>query len=239
MSTFKWIAIFAIASAIVNLTGIYMVYKSKEWVYRFKNYLLCFAAGILISTPLLIALPHSMKHNEHAGIFALSGFIFMLIVNKFINENIDEKEVAFGLTGAVAIGFHSFVDGVIYTITFSASTIIGILSATGLVAHEFAEGLITYTFLSAGGFSPKKAALYAFIVAGLTTPIGAFIVYPFVSILDKSIIQLLTAFVGGMLIYFSASHLIPQANEDKHKHSIFAFLLGLFFAIILSIIHKH
>ncbi len=239
MSTFEWIAFFAIASAMVNGTGIYMVYKAKDLVYKFKNYFLCFAAGVLISAPLLIALPHAMEGNENAGAFALAGFLFMLIMNKFINENTDKKEMAFGLTGAIAIGFHSFVDGVIYTITFSASTIIGILSATGLVAHEFAEGVITYTFLSAGGFAPRKAAFYAFLVAGLTTPVAAFVVYPFVSALDKSIIQLLTAFTAGILIYFSASHLIPEARKDKHQHSIVAFLLGLLFAIILSFIHKH
>ncbi|HOJ85389.1 MAG TPA: ZIP family metal transporter [Elusimicrobiales bacterium] len=237
MSTFKWIAAFALASAVVNGTGIYTIYKTKNWVYKFKDYFLCFAAGVLISTPLLIALPHAIENNEYAGIFALAGFLFMLIINKFISEN-NEKDVAFGITGAFAIGFHSFVDGVIYTITFSASTIIGILSATGLVAHEFAEGVITYTFLSAGGFSPQKAALYAFFVAGLTTPLGAFVVYPFISTLDKSVIQLLTAFTAGMLIYFSASHLIPEARESEKKHSILALISGLGFAIVLSFIHK-
>lgn len=236
--TFKWIAVFALASALVNGIGIYMIYKSKNWVEKFKNFFLCFAAGVLISTPLLISLPHAMENNEKAGIFALAGFLFMLILNKFISENSNEK-ISFGITGAFAIGFHSFIDGVIYTITFSASVIIGVLSATGLVAHEFAEGVITYTFLSAGGFSPKKAAIYAFLVAGITTPIGAFIVYPFVSKLDKSIIQLLTSFTGGILIYFSASHLIPEARESKEKHSILALLSGLSFAILLSFMHKH
>lgn len=237
MSTFKWIAVFAVASAVVNSIVIYMIYKAKNWVYKFKDYFLCFAAGVLISAPLLISLPHVMKDNENAGIFVLAGFLFMLIINKFISEN-NEENVAFGITGAFAIGFHSFVDGVIYTITFSASTVIGILSATGLVAHEFAEGVITYTFLSAGGFSPKKAALYAFFVAGLTTPLGAFVVYPFISTLDKSVIQLLTAFTAGILIYFSASHLIPEARESEKKHSILALIAGLAFAIVLSFIHK-
>lgn len=237
--TFKWIAAFAVASTLVNGIGIYMIYKSKKWVEKFKNFFLCFAAGVLISTPLLISLPHAMENNEKAGIFALAGFLFMLIINRFISEHSEEKNFSFGITGAVAIGFHSFVDGVIYTITFSASVIIGVLSATGLVAHEFAEGVITYTFLSAGGFSPKKAAIYAFLVAGITTPIGAFIVYPFVSNLDKSVIQLLTSFTAGILIYFSASHLIPEARESKEKHSILALLSGLSFAILLSFMHKH
>lgn len=238
MSTFKWIAVFAVASAVVNSIGIYMIYKAKNWVYKFKDYFLCFAAGVLIAAPLLISLPHVMKDNENAGIFALAGFLFMLIINRFISEN-NEKDMAFGITGAFAIGFHSFVDGVIYTITFSASTVIGILSATGLVAHEFAEGVITYTFLSAGGLPPKKAALYAFFVAGLTTPLGAFVVYPFISTLNKSVIHLLTAFTAGILIYFSASHLIPEARESEKKHSILALIAGLAFAIVLSFIHKH
>ncbi|MGC8866836.1 MAG: ZIP family metal transporter, partial [Elusimicrobiales bacterium] len=91
MTTFKWIAIFAISSAMVNGTAIYTVYKAKDWVYKFKNYFLCFAAGVLISAPLLIALPHAMEGNENAGAFALAGFLFMLIINRFITEETQEK----------------------------------------------------------------------------------------------------------------------------------------------------
>ncbi|MEF3279568.1 MAG: ZIP family metal transporter [Elusimicrobiota bacterium] len=238
MSTFGWISVFAILSAIINLAGIYSIHKSKNWVEKFKDYLLCFAAGILISTPLLIALPHSFEENHEAGFWALGGFLFMLIINKFISQR-NEKNIAFGITGATAIGFHSFVDGVIYTITFSTSTVIGILSATGLAAHEFAEGVIVYLFLKTGGVKPKKALIYSFLVAGLTTPLGAFIVYPFISNLEHHIISLLSAFSSGILIYFSSSHLIPEARENEEKHSIIALFLGITFAIVLSLIHKH
>ena len=55
------------------------------------------------------------------------------------------------------------------------------LTGVGLVIHEFAEGIITYSVLLKGGISGKKAGVYAFLVAALTTPIGAFIVYPPVS----------------------------------------------------------
>ncbi len=238
MGTFVWISLFAILSAIINFIGIYSIHHSKNWVENFKNYFLCFAAGVLISTPLLISLPHSFENNHNSGFFALAGFLFMLIINRFISEH-NEKDISFGITGAITIGFHSFVDGVIYTITFSASTLIGILSATGLAAHEFAEGVITYIFLKVGGISDKKAFIYSFIVAGLTTPVGAFVIYPFVSGLSKNIISLLTAFTSGILIYFSASHLIPEAKESKEKHSVIALISGILFAVVLSLIHKH
>jgi len=235
-NTFKWIAGFAVASALANYIAVYSVYKNTHWISKFKNYLLCFAAGVLISTPLLIAFPEAFEKDKNAGVFGLLGFLFMFFVDKMINHFTNRKEVAFGITGAIAIGFHSFVDGIIYTITFSASIMIGILSATGLVAHEFAEGVITYTFLIAGGFNNKKAFIYAFLIAGLTTPIGAFVVYPLVSKLSGEIIPLLLGFVGGILIYFSASHLIPEANENNEHHSFIALLSGVVFVVLLVMV---
>jgi zinc transporter ZupT len=54
------------------------------------------------------------------------------------------------------------------------------------VIHEFAEGIITYTIFLKGGIKEKRAMIYAFLVAGLTTPIGAFIAYPLINKLDQS-----------------------------------------------------
>lgn len=238
MSIFKWIATFAFLSAVFSYVGIRAVYKNSKWIESFKDYLLCFAAGVLIATPFLIAFPHSFEKDEKSGIFAVIGFIFMLFVDKIICKFTQDKKEAFGLTGAVAIGFHSFVDGVIYTITFNASVIIGFLSATGLVAHEFAEGVLTYTFLIAGGYNPKKAFWYAFSIAGLTTPLGAFVIYPLVSSIDRGLIPKLVSLVGGMLVYFSASHLIPEARESEEKHSTLSFLIGVGLAFVFSF-HNH
>lgn len=48
-------------------------------------------------------------------------------------------------------------------------------------AIEFAEGLITFSVLVNAGLKEKNAFYFAFLVAALTIPIGAFIAYPFVS----------------------------------------------------------
>ena len=46
---------------------------------------ICVAAGILISSPLIIAFPQAISKNENAGFAALAGFVFMfLIVSSFI-----------------------------------------------------------------------------------------------------------------------------------------------------------
>lgn len=240
-NTFLWIAIFAVASAVINGLGIMAVASKKNWAEKTKNYFMCFAAGVLITTPLTVAFPQAVSINHKAGIFALLGFLFMVFSNRFFRKYSHNEDIAFSLTALEGIGIHSIVDGVIYTITFSVSVIIGIMSATGLVVHEFAEGVITYSFLMKGGFEKKKAMFYAFLVSGLTTPLGAFVVYPLMGHVSKSVTGLLLGFVSGVLLYVSASHLLPEAreHEDTHKHSILTFLLGIVFAFLMVMIEGH
>jgi len=235
LSTFTWIAIFAICSAIVNSIGIFVVYKNKKWTSKVKAYFMCFAAGVLISTPLMFALPNAVKLNPYAGIASLIGFLFMFLSNEIIKRKTKQKSLAFGITAVEGIGIHSFIDGIIYAVTFSASILIGFLSGIGLVVHEFAEGVITFSVLTKANMKKKKAAVYAFIVAALTTPLGAFLVYPFISRFSSSVLGLALGFVCGVLIYVSAAHLLPEAREHEKKHSIWAFLAGVALAIFIVI----
>lgn len=234
--TFLWIAGFAILAALVNGLGILVIYKYKEWAEKSKNYFICFAAGMLISTPLIMSLPKAIQSDIYAGFIALLGFLFMFFSNKLIKYHTKEKELAFGVTAAEGIGIHSFIDGIIYTVTFNVSILMGVLAATGLVVHEFAEGVITYLFLIKGGVNKKKAILFAFLIAGLTTPLGAFLVYPFVSKMGESALGLMLGFVSGVLLYVSSSHLLPEAREHEKKHSAIAFIagIGLSFFIVLT-----
>jgi zinc and cadmium transporter len=240
LSTFTWVAIFAVSAAVINTIGILAVYKSKGWAERAKIYLMCFAAGVLISVPLTFALPEAIQNNHYAGFAALIGFLFMFISNMLIQRRTRQQSLAFGITAAEGIGLHSFVDGVIYAVTFSASILVGILSGIGLVLHELAEGVITYSLLISGGVRRERAVWYAFLIAGLTTPIGAFIAYPIVSRLSGSVLGLALGFVVGVLIYISASHLLPEARGHEKKHSMWAFFAGIalaLFIVLTKIIH--
>lgn len=167
---------------------------------------------------------------------AVGGFLFMVFSNEFIRYIAEKDSLAFGIVVAEGIGIHSFVDGVIYAVTFSVSILTGFLSATGLVVHEFAEGVITYLVFTEAGLKKRTAIFYALLIASFTTPIGAFIAYPFLIKLSGSGLGLMLGFMAGVLIYISASHLLPEATGEKKKHSIFAFLggVGLATFIVLS-----
>ena len=232
-NTFAWIALFAVLAAIVNGLGILILYKYKDRALRSKPYFICFAAGVLISTPLMLALPQAIEKNFYAGFMALVGFLFMFFSNSLIKKITRKEVLAFGIVAAEGIAIHSFIDGVIYAVTFNISILVGFLAATGLVIHEFAEGIITYTLFLKGGVKEKRSMFYAFLVAGLTTPLGAFVAYPLVHRLNESTLGLMLGFVAGVLIYVSASHLLPEARGEEKKHSSIAFLCGVALAVFI------
>ncbi len=233
--TFIWISIFAISAAVVNTLGILAVHRHREGAEKAKTYLMCFAAGVLISTPLMLALPQAVKKNTWAGFIALAGFLFMFFSNKLIEKQTKQKAVAFGVTAAEGIGIHSFIDGIIYAVTFSVNILVGFLAGAGLVVHEFAEGVIIYLVLIKGGIKEKKAVWYGFLIAALTTPIGAFLAYPFIRKLGDLSLGAMLGFVSGVLIYISASHLLPEAREHEKKHSFLAFLAGVVLAVFIAL----
>jgi len=232
-NTFIYIASFALASALINSLGILAIFRNREWAEKAKTYFMCFAAGMLVSTPLLLTLPTAIGKNFYAGFMALFGFLFMFFSNEVIKHYTHKKTLAFGITAVEGIGIHSFIDGIIYTVTFKISILVGVLAGTGLVVHEFAEGVITYLVLLKGGMKEKTAMLYAFLVAGLTTPIGAFIAFPLIDKLSESSLGLMLGFVSGILLYVSASHLLPEAKQEEKEHSSIAFLAGVGLAIFI------
>lgn len=233
LSTFTWILIFALSAMLVNSIGIFVIYKNKAWAEKAKPYFMCFAAGVLISAPLIMVFPQALQENPYAGYAALIGFIFMFFSNKIIKYKTKQKELAFGVTALEGIFIHSLIDGVVYTVTFNISILTGVLTGIGLVIHEFAEGVITFSVLLKSGISIKKAMFYAFLVASLTTPVGALVAYPFISSISSNALGLALGFVSGVLIYISASHLLPGAREHEKKHSNIAFLAGISLALFI------
>jgi zinc transporter ZupT len=131
------------------------------------------------------------------------------------------------------IGFHSFIDGIIYSITFTVGVFTGLLTATGMVLHEFPEGIITYLLLIRGGFNEKKSLALAFLAAAVTTPVGMLVSYPYISDINRPFLGALLAFSAGALVYVGATHLLPQAETEHKKYSLFALSGGILVAIII------
>ncbi|MDF1513018.1 MAG: ZIP family metal transporter [Anaerolineae bacterium] len=140
-----------------------------------------------------------------------------------------------GIIPMLGIGYHSFIDGVIYSVTFNVSIFMGALAAIGMILHEFPEGIVTFILLERGGISRRKSTTYAFLAAAVSTPLGALISYPFINRIKVSTLGILLALSAGALVYVGASHLLPAIEKENKKYSIFAMVAGVLVALVIII----
>lgn len=145
----------------------------------------------------------------------------------------DKRDYVIGVVPMLGIGFHSLIDGFIYSIAFTVSILTGYLATLGMVLHEFPEGIITYLLLVRSGFSERKAAALAFAAAAATTPVGMLVSYPLISRIDRQTLGALLALSAGALIYVGATHLLPRAEQEKKRYSLVALAGGVLVAAII------
>jgi zinc transporter ZupT len=124
------------------------------------------------------------------------------------------------------IGLHSFIDGVIYSVTFNVSIFTGALAAIGMVLHEFPEGIVTFLLLECGGYDRRQAAIYAFLAAAISTPLGTLVSYPFIENISRPTLGILLAVSAGALIYVGASHLLPEVERENRRLGVISLAVG-------------
>lgn len=224
----------------VTTIGIVIISKYERWGKEHSAYFMSFAAGVLISVSFMHIIPKSFEMNATAPVFLLVGFLGIYLSNRLVRlyvcHEYDCMNYAMGIIPMLGIGFHSFIDGVIYSVTFNVSVLTGVLAAIGMVLHEFPEGIVTFVLLERGGFSRKKATVYAFFAAALSTPLGALVSFPFINTITQPALGILLAISAGALVYVGASHLLPAVEQEQKRYSVLALAAGVLVAvgIILS-----
>jgi zinc and cadmium transporter len=231
-----WTAFAAsVMAGVVTTSGILAIRRFENWARQNVTYFACFAAGVLIAVSFLNIIPTAFAMSSQAPAYLFAGYLFMYVFNRFLTAYVCDKpetaEYALGLVPLIGIGFHSFLDGVIYSISFTVSMFTGAIVALGMVLHEFPEGVVTYTLLMRSGFSKRQSFALAFLAAAVTTPLGTLGSYPFISRIDEPLLGLLLALSAGALIYVGATHLLPRAEREPRRYSLAALAAGILVAI--------
>ena len=239
--TFAAVMSASLLACLVTTIGIYVISRYERWARERSAYFMCFAAGVLISVSFIHIIPKSFQMNGTAPVFLLVGFLVIHLSNRFLNLYIchnyecAEYKYTVGIIPMIGIGFHSFIDGIIYSVAFNVSIFTGLLAAIGMVLHEFPEGIVTFVLLERGGFSRRKAVVYAFLAAALSTPLGTLVSYSLINHIKRSDLGVLLALSAGTLVYVGASHLLPAVEREKARYSILALGAGVLVAVIIVI----
>jgi zinc and cadmium transporter len=236
-NTFAAVMLASFLACAFTTIGIYAIAKFEKWGREYSAYFMSFAAGVLISVSFMHIIPESFQMNSRAPVFLLGGFLAIHLSNRLLQlyacDEVECTDYAVGVIPMLGIGFHSFIDGLIYSVTFNVSVLTGALAAIGMILHEFPEGIVTFVLLERGGFSRRKSVIYAFLAAAVSTPLGALVSYPFIENISRPLLGILLAISAGALVYVGASHLLPAVEKENKKYSILALGAGVLVAVII------
>ncbi len=230
----------SLGAALLATIGIIAGALNAEWADRERNAVIAFASGILIGTAVMHLIPEALEITNYGALLVLFGYFLLYAFDELVhaatpgNQDTSRTFLAAPLIG---IGIHSFVDGLEYPILFAHDLFTGLLTASGLILHEFAEGVIVFALMRTAGVKSFIAAISALALAAVTTPAGTLAALTFTHDMDESTLGSLMAVTAGALLFVGATHLPRQVDRERRGSKILIFLLGLTIAGALSLSH--
>ncbi|HSP33005.1 MAG TPA: ZIP family metal transporter [Thermoanaerobaculia bacterium] len=238
-------AVWAISAFVMTLAG-------GAFAFRYRAYLLyimAFSSGVLVGVVFLDLLPEVFAIAQETStdirslmLFVLFGFLGIFLMEKLTIIHSEKQHDApghhhhVGLVGAIGLSFHSFLDGLAIGVGFKAGTEIGIVVLLAVLAHDFADGLNTVTFMLATRNSTWRTMTLLGIDA-IAPVLGALLAN--VLRIGPRVLGFQLSFFAGFLLYLGASDLLPQVHEKPRAALILSTIAGLFAAGLIVYSFEH
>ena len=226
--------------AFYALSAFLMTLAGGAFALRYERhllYIMAFSSGMLIGVGFLDLIPEvaGLAASRHLDLHLLmltllAGFVGIFLLEKLTIIHSEKQHDApghrhnTGLVGAAGLSFHSFLDGLAIGVAFQAGSRTGFIMLAAVVAHDFADGLNTVTFMLASRNS--RARTVGLLVTDAIAPVAGAAVAMFGTFRPQLIAYQL-AFFAGFLLYLGASDLLPHVHERPRPALLFATIGGL------------
>lgn len=234
---------FGLIAAFVTTLGLLMVSLRGDWSERYAGLFALAAAGMLTTMAFTHMLPEAFNLALNASNWLVIGFFGGLVLSYLVRTIFPEREgsnvPSEAITPIIAIAIHSFIDGIVYAVTFAASFESGVFASLGLILHEFPEGVIAFAILRRYGVSNRKSFMWAFLAAAATTPLGVLVSGPFMYGLGEAAIGTLFALSAGLLLYVATGPLMAPLKETPPIRGLGALAAGVVVAMTLNLLPLH
>lgn len=229
-------------AAAISTAGLLSMAALGDWGKRNSPYFSAFAIGVLLVAILFHLAPEALSYGPDAINWIVAGFFAMVGVGMLLRLFTDGQRnllgAAFGYASIVALGFHSFVDGLIYEATYYAEFFTGTIATLGLLLHEFPEGVIAYFLARGAGLDRTMSILWAFVAASVTTVAGAYVATSYIERVSALPLGPLLGLAAGGLIYIIVFHLAPHASGTPRKRGYLMASAGVAIALAAIVVHS-
>jgi zinc and cadmium transporter len=205
--------------SLIAFVGIIFIGLKEEILKHITMALVGFASGTLLGGAFLHLLPESINPKGDLTITfycVILGIVSFFAMEKFLYWRHCHEEKCpihmFVYLNLVGDGIHNFIDGMVIAATFTLSFSLGFVTTLAVIFHEIPQEIGDFGILIYGGLSKRKALICNFISA-ITAILGAMITYFSASF--QSIETLLVPFAAGGFIYIAATDLMPELHKKR------------------------
>src|SRR5512146_178091 len=215
-----------LTASLAALAGGYTAIRSRQRL----DTALALTAGLVLGLvtfdllPEIFGIVQSKKLDPVWPMTAMTaGFLLVHLFEKFVplHEASEEqysphRHPRLGVVRAMALSGHSFLDGLSIGVAFQASTAVGTAVALAVIGHRFADGFDTTTFML---FHRNKLRhIKRWLAAVVLMPVAGGLASLAVS-LSETALAIYLGFFAGLILYISASNLLPQAHSKRSSYS--------------------
>ena len=243
----KLVLLTAIGVGGATMIGSVIGFLFKKQSHQFADFVLSFAAGVMLAAAVLgLVLPSLDYGGKYgllitiAGIFA--GAFCLNLIDRVVphlhklmgtdTEPHNNANLSKVLLFVTAIAIHNLPEGIAAGVGFgSGDTSQALIIAGGIALQNIPEGMVIIGPMLAAGVSPRKTFISA-MVTGLVEVAGTLLGYFAVSI-ASAILPFALAFAGGTMLYVISDEMIPETHaHGSERGATYALLVG--FCIMLA-----
>lgn len=203
----------------------------RRWSQPQLQALLSLSAGIILGVLFFDLLPHNAGMSPHFHTLALTGFMLMLALEKFVFLHPHETEELAGRRSGIAaylgISLHSLLDGLALGSSALAPQFApGV--AFAILAHKLPDTFSLTTILTYFRFRRRSIVLLLILFSSLT-PLGGLLALLLLRGLDPAQLGGVIAIASGTFLFIATSDLLPHAHahHDGRYRNLAAVILGL------------
>ncbi|WP_411818292.1 ZIP family metal transporter [Hyphococcus sp. DH-69] len=232
----------SVIAAAMSAFGIFAMASFGDWAKRNSAYSSSFAVGLLTVGVLFHLIPEAASESQLALLWLAVGFAGMVLigitVQSIFHSGPEGAALTFGYASIIALASHSFLDGAIYAASFQDEIFTGWIATSGLLFHEFPEGVIAYALLAQAGLRRGRAILLAMIASALTTIAGTIISLILLDVSGEIPIPAMLGIAAGALIYVLIVHLGPDAAKTPGRRGYDLAMLGVLSGTIAIVLQQ-